>query len=126
MGPGKDHPFAKRLRAARKVDLDIRLQDVGDAVGVSHTAIRDWEQGIRLPSRDQCRDLEEALGLPGGELQILAGYIPGSDPKVERTPDGGMVIRLPPDALASSRAKGVSRDWILGLLRQPTPRMAAA
>ena len=93
--------FAQLLRMHR-AKIDASQLDLARELEVSQATISRWSRGIgqRPPTRDQARQLEELLDLEPGEIALLTGNLPMGDPKVERRPDGALVLLFP------GRAKG--------------------
>lgn len=57
----------KRIRQRRR-QLDMSMQDLGDAVGVSRVMIHYIESGERTPSIDTITKIANALNIPLSEI----------------------------------------------------------
>lgn len=67
--------FRRLLRKAR--ERSHRSQrDVATALGVSHTAVSQWEAGRAIPVPAKVPELERVLNLDPGALSRLLGYLP--------------------------------------------------
>jgi transcriptional regulator with XRE-family HTH domain len=60
--------FASRLIRLRG-DKNLTQQELGDAVGISHSQISRYEAGQAMPRKTVLRKLAEALGVPVEEFQ---------------------------------------------------------
>lgn len=89
-----DDNWARAIRG-RAAELGINQAEIGRILGMSkQTGHRIWN-GKDVPSPEQCDQLEEALLMESGELRVLCGYLPaGTNPRVERSDDGGIIVRL--------------------------------
>jgi transcriptional regulator with XRE-family HTH domain len=67
--------FRRRLRERREQQR-LSQRDVADIIGVSHTAVSQWESGRSLPVPTKVPELERALELEPGALSRLLGYLP--------------------------------------------------
>lgn len=65
-------------QAIRKVRERAKLTQTrfAERVGVTQSAVSQWETGYSLPSRDQEEHVEAAMGLPDGELRQIARELP--------------------------------------------------
>jgi transcriptional regulator with XRE-family HTH domain len=67
--------FRRRLRqereAARQTQMGLSLK-----IGVSRSAVWQWEEGKSVPNQANVAALERELRLHPGELSILLGYLP--------------------------------------------------
>jgi transcriptional regulator with XRE-family HTH domain len=53
--------------------IGMRQVDLAGKIGVSQSAVSDWECGRSCPSAVQVADVDRACGFPGGSAQALAG-----------------------------------------------------
>ena len=67
--------FGESLRSVRD-DLGLSQAAVGDRVGVTGSAVGQWETGKIEPARDTVFALERALDLDAGRLSRDLGYLP--------------------------------------------------
>jgi transcriptional regulator with XRE-family HTH domain len=67
--------FRRALREGRESQRRSQ-RELATALGVSHTAVSQWEVGRSLPSPAKVPDLERALELEPGALSRLLGYLP--------------------------------------------------
>ena len=67
--------FRRMLRQGRQ-QRRLSQRKVADAIGVSHTAVSQWEIGRSLPIPAKVPDLERVLELEPGALSRLLGYLP--------------------------------------------------
>ena len=67
--------FGDALRSARD-DAGLSQAAVGELVGVTGSAVGQWEAGKIEPSRDAVFALEQELGLDAGQLSRHLGYLP--------------------------------------------------
>lgn len=66
----------EKLKARRK-ELKLTQKDIADQLGVSYQAYSAWERGVKKPSRDKVKQLEQILNVPKGyftELEIVRLY----------------------------------------------------
>jgi transcriptional regulator with XRE-family HTH domain len=67
--------FRRRLRqereAARQTQMGLSLK-----IGVSRSAVWQWEEGRAVPTEENVAALERELGLQSGGLSRLLGYLP--------------------------------------------------
>lgn len=71
----------EKLRARRK-ELKMTQKDIADQLGVSYQAYSAWERGVKQPSREKAKLLEQILNVPKGyftELEIVRLYNTLSD-----------------------------------------------
>lgn len=70
-------------RALRKLRTDrgVYQETVGDAVGVSKSAVSEWERGVSAPGRETLGRLDEYYGGRGAVLRIygVSSQRPGRD-----------------------------------------------
>jgi transcriptional regulator with XRE-family HTH domain len=67
--------FRGLLRQSRKRQRRSQ-RELASVLGVSHTAVSQWEAGRSLPAPNKMPDLERALELEPGSLSRLLGYLP--------------------------------------------------
>jgi transcriptional regulator with XRE-family HTH domain len=67
--------FADALRTARKT-AGMSQADLAELLEIRQSTVSVWEQGLKEPSRDNVGRVEEALGLDGGALSSLLGWVP--------------------------------------------------
>lgn len=70
------HRLGDMLRHERR-QKDMSVTDLSDRVGVSKTIVSKVERMKRLPSRELCRRLSDALDLPESYVLVCAGWAPG-------------------------------------------------
>jgi len=71
----------EKLRARRK-ELKMTQKDIADRLGISHQAYSTWERGVKKPSKEKVKQLEQVLDVPIGcftELEIVRLYNTLSD-----------------------------------------------
>lgn len=71
----------EKLKARRK-ELKMTQKDIADQLGISYQAYSAWERGIKQPSREKVKLLEQILNAPKGyftELEIIRLYNSLSD-----------------------------------------------
>lgn len=71
----------EKLKARRK-ELKLTQKDIADQLGVSYQAYSAWERGIKQPSREKVKRLEQILNAPKGyftEVEIVRLYNTLSD-----------------------------------------------
>ena len=71
----------EKLKARRK-ELKLTQKDIADQLGVSYQAYSAWERGVKQPSREKVKLLEQFLNAPKGyftELEIVRLYKTLSD-----------------------------------------------
>ena len=71
----------EKLKARRK-DLKMTQKDISNQLGISYQAYSAWERGIKKPSREKVRRLEQILNVPKGyftEIEIVRLYNTLSD-----------------------------------------------
>lgn len=70
-----ERTFADALRG-RRAEANLSQGELGAAIGVSGSAVGNWERGEDEPSRANVAALERALGLEPGDLSRHLGYGP--------------------------------------------------
>ena len=73
----------EKLKARRK-ELKLTQKQIADQLGVSYQAYSAWERGVKKPSREKVKYLEQILNVPKGyftELEIVQIYNTLSDEK---------------------------------------------
>ena len=71
----------EKLKARRK-ELKMTQKDIADQLGISYQAYSAWERGIKQPSREKVKHLEQILNVPKGyftEIEIVRIYNTLSD-----------------------------------------------
>ena len=71
----------KKLKARRK-ELKMTQKDIADRIGISYQAYSAWERGVKKPSKEKVKQLEQILDVPIGyftELEIVRLYNTLSD-----------------------------------------------
>lgn len=71
----------EKLKARRK-ELKLTQKDIADQLGVSYQAYSAWERGVKRPSREKVKQLEQILNVPKGyftEVEIVRLYNTLSD-----------------------------------------------
>ena len=66
----------EKIKARRK-ELKLTQKDIADQLGVSYQAYSSWERGVKKPSREKVKQLEQILNVPKGyftELEIVRLY----------------------------------------------------
>jgi transcriptional regulator with XRE-family HTH domain len=66
----------RRVVAKTRAERRLSLAGLGRRVGVSKSAVAQWENGRSLPVPAKVPDLERALELEPGALSRLLGYVP--------------------------------------------------
>lgn len=71
----------EKLKARRK-ELKLTQKDIADKLGISYQAYSAWERGVKEPSKEKVKLLEQILNAPKGyftELEIVRLYNSLSD-----------------------------------------------
>ena len=71
----------EKLKARRK-ELKMTQKDIADRLGISYQAYSAWERGVKKPSKEKVKQLEQILNVPKGfftELEIVRLYNTLSD-----------------------------------------------
>lgn len=71
----------EKLKARRK-ELKLTQKDIADKLGISYQAYSAWERGVKKPSKEKVRQLEEILNVSKGyftEVEIVRLYHALSD-----------------------------------------------
>ena len=66
----------EKLKARRK-ELKMTQKDIADRLGISYQAYSAWERGVKKPSMEKVKQLEQILNAPKGyftELEIVRLY----------------------------------------------------
>ena len=66
----------EKLKARRK-ELKLTQKDIADQLGITYQAYSAWERGIKQPSREKVKLLEQILNAPKGyftEIEIVRLY----------------------------------------------------
>ena len=67
---------------ARKKELKMTQKDIADRLGISYQAYSAWERGVKKPSKEKLKQLEQILDVPIGyftEPEIVRLYNTLSD-----------------------------------------------
>ena len=76
----------EKLRTRRK-ELKLTQKDIADRLGISYQAYSAWERGVKQPSKEKVKQLEQILNAPKGyftELEIVRLYNTLSDEGKDR------------------------------------------
>lgn len=71
----------EKLKARRK-ELKLTQKDIADKLGISYQAYSAWERGVKEPSKEKVKQLEQILNVPKGfftEIEIIRLYNSLSD-----------------------------------------------
>ena len=71
----------EKLKTRRK-ELKLTQKDIADRLGISYQAYSAWERGVKQPSREKVKLLEQILNVPKGyftEVEIVRLYNSLSD-----------------------------------------------
>ena len=71
----------EKLKARRK-ELKLTQKDIADKLGISYPAYFSWERGVKEPSKEKVKQLEQILNVPKGfftEVEIIRLYNSLSD-----------------------------------------------
>lgn len=66
----------EKLKARRK-ELKMTQKDIADQLGISYQAYSAWERGVKEPSKEKVKQLEQILKVPKGyftEIEIVRLY----------------------------------------------------
>lgn len=66
----------EKLKARRK-ELKLTQKDIADQLGISYQAYSAWERGVKEPSKEKIKRLEQILKVPKGyftEIEIVRLY----------------------------------------------------
>ena len=66
----------EQLKARRK-ELKLTQKEIADQLGISYQAYSAWERGVKAPSKEKVRQLEQILSVPRGyftEIEIVRLY----------------------------------------------------
>lgn len=66
----------EKLKARRK-ELKLTQKEIADQLGISYQAYSAWERGVKAPSKEKVRQLEQILSVPKGyftEIEIVRLY----------------------------------------------------
>lgn len=110
-----------RIRRLRK-DVDMTQRELADEVGLTESAIRNYERGIRVPSDEQIEKIARALdvsadsireiGVTGarGALEVLFRY----EHELSLRPvvtDDGIAVAVNPKREGSQKAAAALKAW---------------
>lgn len=65
--------FGEELKRMREAAGIASQRALGDLIGVSGSAVGEWERDESTPTRENLRAIEEALGVERGTLASLLG-----------------------------------------------------
>ena len=71
----------EKLKIRRK-ELKLTQKDIADRLGISYQAYSAWERGVKQPSKEKVKQLEQILDVPIGyftEVEIVRLYNTLSD-----------------------------------------------
>lgn len=71
----------EKLKARRK-ELKLTQKNIADKLGISYQAYSAWERGVKEPSKEKVKQLEQILNVPKGyftEIEIVRLYNTLSD-----------------------------------------------
>lgn len=66
----------EKLKARRK-ELKMTQKEIADQLGISYQAYSTWERGVKAPSREKIKQLEQILRVPKGyftEIEVVRLY----------------------------------------------------
>ena len=66
----------EKLKARRK-ELKMTQKDIADRLGISYQAYSAWERGVKQPSKEKVKQLEQILNVQKGyftEIEIVRLY----------------------------------------------------
>ena len=66
----------EKLKVRRK-ELKLTQKDIADQLGISYQAYSAWERGVKAPSKEKIKQLEQILRVPKGyftEIEIVRLY----------------------------------------------------
>ena len=66
----------EKLKTRRK-ELKLTQKDIADQLGISYQAYSAWERGVKKPSKEKVKQLEQILNVPKGyftEIEIVRLY----------------------------------------------------
>ena len=66
----------EKLKARRK-ELKLTQKEIADQLGISYQAYSAWERGVKAPSKEKVRKLEQIFSVPKGyftEIEIVRLY----------------------------------------------------
>ena len=66
----------EKLKARRK-ELKMTQKEIADRLGISYQAYSAWERGVKEPSKEKVKRLEQILRVPKGyftEIEIVRLY----------------------------------------------------
>lgn len=109
----KRHEIARTIRSAR-LARDLTQKELAVALGVTQSAVGQWESARTAPSRDHFPDIADALGIP---LHTLHG---AADGEHRLSPDAAR-LALKADMLADSERAAIEAavDGMLAFRREP-------
>lgn len=106
--------FRRVLQAAR-MDAGLSQRDLARKLGVSYSAVSQWEMGSTAPRQAKVRELERALNLEDGDLGQHLGYLPASAQERALVTVGDAIER---DPRLGERQRELLRTMYRELVRQ--------
>lgn len=109
----KRHELARTIRSAR-LARDLTQKELAVALGVTQSAVGQWESARTAPSRDHFPDIADALGIP---LHTLHGAADGET----RLSGDAVRLALKVEMLADSERAAIEAavDGMLAFRREP-------
>lgn len=113
--------IGERIRRFRK-DVDMTQRELADEVGLTESAIRNYERGIRVPSDAQIVKIAAALDMPAdsireigvsgarGALEVLFRY-EGELGLMPVVTDDGIAVAVDPGREDSQKAAAALKAW---------------
>lgn len=108
----KTSNLARRLRRLRETHRMTR-KDLADIVGVTETAIYNYESGRRTPENDTLEKLAEAFGVTLSELRDDAGTVKTIKDELIKSNEPGLTRRLQTAITAPARLHFRRYDTVL-------------
>jgi transcriptional regulator with XRE-family HTH domain len=100
--------FGDLLRDARE-RKDLTQQQVADALGVTRSAVNQWESGETRPKGQRLADLARILSLDGDAVLGISNVRNQTDPRASQDMQARTVKRIDP-AISVPQAHGMPRD----------------
>jgi transcriptional regulator with XRE-family HTH domain len=115
--PAQRDQFRKALRRARE-EAGLSMNALGRDLGVSQSAVWQWEDGKAAPRPEMLAKLEQRLDVTAGSFARLLGYLPTAEP-------GRPVSSVAEAVRADPRLGDRERELLLGMYRQLVKQRAA-
>jgi transcriptional regulator with XRE-family HTH domain len=103
--------FPRALKRAR-MERRLSQRELSRALGVSHSAVSQWESGRVRPIPSKVAELEQALDLDPGTLSRLLGYLPIA------TSDAKAALTVLEAIRADPRLGDRERELLIAMYRQ--------